>query len=174
MTTHTYAILEVSAQTYDEIRDLLEAAGYQHAFHAREDGDGYNIDMHGIALTRVKEENAADPNTPPWENDRTVETRSIEAFLKDAAFAQVDAYRYNSACIRLRVIDPRFEGLPDGDRDGMVEPYLHQLPDETQADIMTLCTFAPSELVWRPDQRMKPYCMNNEFERPEPSNLRDL
>lgn len=43
-TTHTYAILEVSAAAYEEIRALLEAAGYQHAFH-----DDV-IDMHGIAL----------------------------------------------------------------------------------------------------------------------------
>lgn len=42
--TRTYAILEVSAAAYEEIRALLEAAGYQHAFH-----DDV-IDMHGIAL----------------------------------------------------------------------------------------------------------------------------
>ena len=49
--TYTYAILEVSAAAYDEIRGALEAAGYQDAFH--DDGDGYEvIDMHGIALRR--------------------------------------------------------------------------------------------------------------------------
>lgn len=46
--TYTYATLEVSAAAYKEIRDKLDAAGYQHAFH--EDGDGEVIDMHGIGL----------------------------------------------------------------------------------------------------------------------------
>lgn len=30
----------------------------------------------------------------------------------------------------------------------MVEPCLQQLPERTQADIVNLFTFAPSELVW--------------------------
>jgi hypothetical protein len=42
--THTYAILDVSKKTFDEIRAKLDAAGYQHAF------DRDVIDMHGIAL----------------------------------------------------------------------------------------------------------------------------
>lgn len=46
--THTFAELEVSAAAYDEIRKLLEEAGYQHAF--MEDGV---IDMHGIGLTKA-------------------------------------------------------------------------------------------------------------------------
>ncbi|MDQ3562701.1 MAG: hypothetical protein M3436_00700 [Pseudomonadota bacterium] len=42
--THTYAVLEVSQATYDEIKAKLIEAGYNHAFHA------HLIDMHGIAL----------------------------------------------------------------------------------------------------------------------------
>lgn len=53
-TTHTYAILEVSAEAYAEIRALLEAAEYQHAFH-----DDV-VDMHGIAVkARARTENPA-------------------------------------------------------------------------------------------------------------------
>jgi hypothetical protein len=44
--SHTYALLDVSWETYKEIRNKLEAAGYQHAF-----GTDGEIDMHGIALT---------------------------------------------------------------------------------------------------------------------------
>lgn len=44
-TTHTYALLEVSAAAHKEIRGKLEEAEYHHAF------DGDVIDMHGIALT---------------------------------------------------------------------------------------------------------------------------
>ncbi len=47
--SHTYAILQVSQATYDEIRTRLEMAGYQDQFHDDEPG-GPAIDMHGIAL----------------------------------------------------------------------------------------------------------------------------
>ena len=36
----------------------------------------------------------------------------------------------------------------------MVEPYLEQLPERTQADIMNLFTFAPSELQQTPKRKM--------------------
>lgn len=46
--TRTYAILEVSKQTFEEVYKLLLKADYKHAFH--EDGGKVVIDMHGIAL----------------------------------------------------------------------------------------------------------------------------
>lgn len=45
--SHTYALLEVSAEAYDEIAAKLREAGYDHAF-----GEEGEIDMHGLALTR--------------------------------------------------------------------------------------------------------------------------
>lgn len=48
--TYTYAELVVSADCYSEIMRLLQAAGYDHAFH-RDNGRAL-IDMHGIALSR--------------------------------------------------------------------------------------------------------------------------
>ena len=47
----------------------------------------------------------------PWEAKRTDETRQVEEILRKAGFDYVNAYRYNSASIRVRVIDSRFEGL---------------------------------------------------------------
>lgn len=47
--THTYAVLEVSPAVYREIRESLETAWYQHAFHQGDEGEV--IDMHGIALS---------------------------------------------------------------------------------------------------------------------------
>jgi hypothetical protein len=44
-----HANLEVSDDTYNEIRRLLKAAGYTHAF-----GSDGSIDMHGIGLTKQK------------------------------------------------------------------------------------------------------------------------
>ncbi len=45
--THTYALLEISIEAYEEIEQKLRQAGYDHAFS--EDG---HIDMHGIALVK--------------------------------------------------------------------------------------------------------------------------
>ena len=43
--THTYVTLEVSAAAFDEIKQKLEDAGYDHTFM-----DSGGIDMHGLAL----------------------------------------------------------------------------------------------------------------------------
>ena len=51
--THTYAVLEVSHETFEEVYRSLEKAGYQHAFHT-DDGRTV-IDMHGIALAKKAE-----------------------------------------------------------------------------------------------------------------------
>ena len=101
-------------------------------------------------------------SAPVWEAKRTDETRNVEDLLRQDGFDRVDAYRYNLASIRVRVIDRRFEGLPVWERDTMIEPLLAQLPEQTQADIMTRFTFAPDELG-------QP--LNMEFENPSPSML---
>jgi hypothetical protein len=105
-----------------------------------------------------------------WEAKRTDETRHVEEVLRNAGFDQVDAYRYNSASIRVRVIDPRFEGLSPERRDAMVEPHLEQLPERTQADIIDLFTFAPSELQ-QPPSSLREFMKNAEFDDPSPSML---
>ena len=105
-----------------------------------------------------------------WEAKRTDETRQVEEYLRNAGFDQVDAYRYNSASIRVRVIDRRFEGLPVENRDAMVEPHLKALPERTRADIMTLFTFDPAELR-EPSTNLREFMMNAEFDDPSPSLL---
>lgn len=106
---------------------------------------------------------------PPWEAKRTSETRMVEELLRQH-FKQADSYRYNSASIRVRVIDPLFEGMPREKRDGMVEQYLDMLPPETQRDIVTLFALAPTELELNP-KTVKEYMINTEFEAPSPSML---
>ncbi|MBL8864172.1 MAG: hypothetical protein KF873_14415 [Gemmataceae bacterium] len=108
--------------------------------------------------------------TGNWEAMRTDETRHVEDVLRRAGFDRVDAYRFNSASIRLRVIDKKFEGLSIEARDAMVEPHLEQLPERTQADIINLFTFAPSELQQTP-KTMRQFLMNYEFDEPSPSML---
>jgi hypothetical protein len=53
--SRTFAILEVAPNIFDEIQELLLAAGYEHAFIIDE-GNGRLIDMHGIALKRYEPE----------------------------------------------------------------------------------------------------------------------
>lgn len=53
--THTYAVLEVSKATFDEIAEKLSKAGYHHVFHSESHGADREqkdvvIDMHGIGL----------------------------------------------------------------------------------------------------------------------------
>lgn len=51
--TYTFATLDVSESTYNEIRAKLVDAGYEHAILA--DGDDELIDMKGIALAKPSE-----------------------------------------------------------------------------------------------------------------------
>lgn len=105
-----------------------------------------------------------------WQSKRTDETRSVEELLRRSGFQQADAYRYNSASIRLRVIDPKFEGISIERRDALIEPHLAKLPERTQADIINLFTFAPSELQ-QTSNSAKQLLLNLEFEDPSPSML---
>ena len=66
--SYTYAILEVSQSTYDEIAGKLRNAGQDQAFHQDDCSlNGIVIDMHGIALSM------ADEPTPPTEDDECSE-----------------------------------------------------------------------------------------------------
>lgn len=101
-----------------------------------------------------------------WEQMRTEETRQVEDRLR-TKFPKVDVYRYNSASIRVRIIDPRFEGKSVEQRDKMVEPLLKQLPPDTERDIINLLTLYPGE----PGKSLKAQFANSEFEDPSPSLL---
>jgi hypothetical protein len=108
--------------------------------------------------------------TPAWHAKRTEETRMVEDVLRCGGFDQVDAYRYNSASIRVRVIDRRFEGMSREGRDTLVEEYLDKLPLETQQDIVILFTLAPSELARTP-ATFREFMLNTEFDDPSPTML---
>lgn len=107
--------------------------------------------------------------TPSWEAKRTSETRQVEDLLS-RHFQHADSYRYNSASIRVRVIDPRFEGMSREQRDSMIEKHLDTLPPEIQRDIVTLFAFAPSELAQTPTT-FREYMLSTEFDVPSPSRL---
>lgn len=71
--THTYAILEISPDAYQEIREALAQAGYHHAFHQEEGRD--LIDMHGIAVAVPKSE------IPPHQQRVIFEKKALDAKL---------------------------------------------------------------------------------------------
>lgn len=105
-----------------------------------------------------------------WEKKRTDESRMVEDKLREAGFDRVDAYRYNSASLRVRVIDKRFESIPRDERDQIVEPVIDKLPPSTQSDIVSLVLLAPSEFD-QPSDTFREFMLNTEFENPSPSML---
>ena len=74
--------------------------------------------------------------------------------------ARVDAYRYNSACIRVRIVDPLFRKLPVRRREKIAWEHLAPLPDETHGQISLLVLLTPEEV--------DSSGVNYEFEFPEP------
>jgi hypothetical protein len=101
-----------------------------------------------------------------WLALRTSETRKVEEVLRKV-FPNTDAYRYNPASIRIRIVDPRFKGKSIQKRDALVEPHLKTLPEATQSDIMNLLTLYPNET----EESTRAAFANLEFEDPSPSEL---
>jgi hypothetical protein len=90
----------------------------------------------------------------------------VESVLRQV-FPDAYAYRYNSASIRVRITDRRFQGLATPERVAMVEPLLELLPEPTQADIMNLLTLYPGEI----DDSLTKLLANTEFDDPSPAEL---
>ena len=101
-----------------------------------------------------------------WEAKRTDESRGVEELLRKH-FESVDAYRYNSASVRVRIVDSRFKELNREQRDDLVEPKLELLPEETQSEIMNLVLLYPGE----ERESFRANMMNAEFEHPLESML---
>lgn len=108
----------------------------------------------------------ADTQAVSWESRRTDESRQVEDLLR-SRFHQADAYRYNSASLRVRVIDPSFRGKSAAQRDRLVSRLLDTLPESIQADIVMLVALSPEEA----QDFGGSYLENVEFENPSPSLL---
>jgi stress-induced morphogen len=87
----------------------------------------------------------------------------LEAYQKDHPLAQITMYRQNSVSVRIRIVDPDFNGMSKADRNDRVWDYLDRLSDNAQADVSVLLLLTPSELP-------KSFA-NLEFEDPVPSVL---
>ena len=94
--------------------------------------------------------------------EKNEETKRIEEVLREQ-FRDIEAYRYNMASIRVRVIDERFRRKSKTEPENMVQPLIDRLPDGTQSDITVLLLLTEDE---RADS-----IMNLEFERPSRTSL---
>ena len=90
------------------------------------------------------------------------QTRAIEEILR-SHFRQVDAYRYNLASVRVRVVDDKFLGKSKPERHTMVWDVLRGLSRADQRDISILLPLTPDEV--------QDSLMNQEFEAPGRSFL---
>lgn len=109
-----------------------------------------------------------------WEAMRTDETRALEQTLLAAGFARVDAYRYNSATIRVRVIDERFAKMPHKERHDFIDSALETLPEETQLDVFILLLLTPAEATMPSNagpREARSWSTQFEFDFPTPSEL---
>lgn len=77
--------------------------------------------------------------------------------------AQIEVRRQNSVSIRIRIVDPDFDGLDRVDREPSVWNVLETLPEEVFANITMLLLLTPDETEGS--------LANREFEDPIPSRL---
>jgi stress-induced morphogen len=87
----------------------------------------------------------------------------LRTYKDDHPLAEIDAYRQNSASIRIRVIDPDFQGMDRVARHDTIWKILELLPEDIVSQITVL-------LPLTPDEREASFA-NMDFENPIPSRL---
>ena len=97
-----------------------------------------------------------------WTGSDADEALLIENSFADSGF-RAESYRYNSASVRIRVIDERFRGKSKMEREDLILPILERLPDEIRDDIMYLLLLTQDEVGMS--------LMNLEYEDAAPSRL---
>jgi hypothetical protein len=107
------------------------------------------------------------PSTLKSRNRReTAETRRIEHALRKAfPNASVEAYRYNSVSIRVRILESVYKDKNRVEREAMVLPVIRALPQKIQDDITILLLLTPAE------HRKRTSMLDLEFDDPMPSKL---
>ncbi|WP_089718583.1 hypothetical protein [Candidatus Entotheonella palauensis] len=77
--------------------------------------------------------------------------------------ADIAVYRHNSVSVRIRIVDPDFDGINKADRHDIVWDFVKTLPEDQQSEIGLLLLFTPSETEMS--------FANDEFDNPIPSQL---
>ena len=71
---------------------------------------------------------------------------AMNEYQRNHPSAEISLYRQNGVSVRIRVIDPEFQGVVKSARHTMVWDCLEKLPEEVQSDISMLVVLAPKEL----------------------------
>src|ERR1700682_6498650 len=87
----------------------------------------------------------------------------IDQYGSQHPSAKVEAYRYNSASIRIRITDPDFKGLDRVEREEAVWPIIETLPEDDREQITVLLLSTPKE--------KRSSFMSMEFDNPVRSSL---
>ena len=90
-----------------------------------------------------------------------IKTILVEKYESHHPQARIDVKRYNSACVRVRIIDPDFQGQSLADRDDAVWDVVDKLPQEVVSEVSLLVLLTPKE--------SKTSSLNIEFDHPTPS-----
>lgn len=90
-------------------------------------------------------------------------TETLAPYLRLHPKARIAAVRQNSVSIRIRIIDPDFQGKNRVDREPEVWALLKELPDEVFQNITMLLLVTPKEA--------KNSLASQEFDDPIPSRL---
>jgi len=77
--------------------------------------------------------------------------------------AEVVVYRQNSVSVRIRIVDPDFEGVSKADRHDAVWGFVEDLPEDQQSEISVVLLLTPEEA------RMS--FASSDFDNPIPSRL---
>lgn len=77
--------------------------------------------------------------------------------------ADIVVYRHNSVSVRIRIVDPDFDGISKAERHDIVWDFVKDLPEAQQSEISLLLLFTPDEV--------ERSFANDEFDHPIPSSL---
>ena len=77
--------------------------------------------------------------------------------------ADIVVYRHNSVSVRIRIVDPDFDGINKAERHDIVWDFVKDLPEDQQSEISLL-------LLLTPDEVERSFA-NDEFDNPIPSPL---
>ena len=87
----------------------------------------------------------------------------LTAYERAHPQAQIEGRRHNPVSIRLRIIDPHFQGMDRIEREPAIWKLLHRLPEEVLVNITMLLLLTPEEA--------ETSLASQEFDHPIPSRL---
>jgi stress-induced morphogen len=99
----------------------------------------------------------------PDESVQRILKTLIDQYGSQHPYAEVEAYRTNSASIRIRITDRDFHGQNRVEREETVWPIIETLPEDDREHILVLLLITPEE--------KKTSLMSLEFDNPTPSRL---